>query len=437
MKDIKKKKIVIVVLVVIGIMLIGLGCYLVFIKKDDITINNDDNRSSLVGVNVTKEDLEQFLSPMVGKTPFELGSHDYISIYGDIKNRQIDIIYILNILFISNKFDKKDDRYSFDLSDVEKYGKIYFNTDKINYNISPYPKYMYINNESKTYDVLFSLINSLAEMRARMGMPMELGRKLLIEDYKVKNDLIYVNSKIEIDYNAGVSNDRPRILNYVIVLGFKNNSYYIKEVIDNNGNKQVKEDVTKDDNSNVLSSDEALKIAKEKLDAANKFSSENICWEEEIEKVDNTRWCYYDTLDDFKKRFYNIFSEKLLYNDVFIEYKSLYSTTDWSTNVKLEGDMLSSMPGYVINNNKVYRDSCAVGSGDYERMDKFNINNVTSSSIEVNYVIIGNSNPYDSKKSLEYEISKATIILVKENNEWKILKATIVDLCDGVYEIGK
>lgn len=32
---------------------------------------------------------------------------------------------------------------------------------------------------------------------------------------------------------------------------------------------------------------------------------------------------------------------------------------------------------------------------------------------------------------------KATIILVKEDNDWKILKATITDMCNGVYTVGK
>lgn len=45
MKDIKKKKIVIVVLVIIGIIFIGLGIYLDYIKKDD---NIDSNKNNIV-----------------------------------------------------------------------------------------------------------------------------------------------------------------------------------------------------------------------------------------------------------------------------------------------------------------------------------------------------------------------------------------------------
>ena len=53
MKDIKKKKIVIVALLVIGILLIGLGIYLIFIKKDEGVV---DNNSNIIDNNSTNKD---------------------------------------------------------------------------------------------------------------------------------------------------------------------------------------------------------------------------------------------------------------------------------------------------------------------------------------------------------------------------------------------
>ena len=93
--------------------------------------------------------------------------------------------------------------------------------------------------------------------------------------------------------------------------------------------------------------------------------------------------------------------------------------------------------GYTINGDKVYTDSCTIGTGGYNRMDKFTVESITANTIKLNYVVIGNSIQEIPEESEEYEYSKATMTLVKENGEWKLLKATIVNMCNGVYEVGK
>ncbi len=207
-----------------------------------------------------------------------------------------------------------------------------------------------------------------------------------------------------------------------------------KPVDNNRGNNQQ---ISDNDATSTLSNDEAIKIAKEKLEEANtnKLIGDT-CFdgkEEYSEEGNGSLFCYYGTLETFKNKFYNVYSSKLDYKDVFVEYnvesgKSL-------ANFSLDGD-ISALPNYTVKDNKVYTNGCAIGTGSYNRMDKFSVDSISADTIKINYVVIGNSSDVPSE-SEEYEYSKATMTLVKENGDWKILKATIVDMCNGVYEVGK
>ncbi len=77
------------------------------------------------------------------------------------------------------------------------------------------------------------------------------------------------------------------------------------------------------------------------------------------------------------------------------------------------------------------------GSGAFKRADKFTVDSITADTIKVNYVLISNSIPELPEESEEVEDGNATMTLVKENGEWKILKATITGMCNVLYEIGK
>ena len=216
------------------------------------------------------------------------------------------------------------------------------------------------------------------------------------------------------------------MLTLVLLYYFNNKGDKPKENSGNPTNTSTPESLV-----NPLSSDEAIKIAKEKIELANEFNYEDEC----RERYDETDWCYYASLDEFKNKFYSIYSTKLVYNDVMADYKSLTSYSDWSTNVKLEGGQLTTIPHYVISSNKVYRDSCNVGSGTYSSVAKFTVDSITNDRIKINYVVMEKEPDIENAKETERE--KATIILVKEDNDWKILKATIVDMCNGVYTVGK
>lgn len=108
----------------------------------------------------------------------------------------------------------------------------------------------------------------------------------------------------------------------------------------------------------------------------------------------------------------------------------------YSTNVS-EDMAHDIVNGYAIKNNKVYVNHCALGVGVFKRADKFTIDSITKDTMKVNYVIIGYTIPENPENSEEYEYGNASMTLVKENGEWKILKATIAGMCNSLYEVGK
>lgn len=184
------------------------------------------------------------------------------------------------------------------------------------------------------------------------------------------------------------------------------------------------------ENNETESSDEAvINIAKEKLEEANTYKFIGNTCNEGKEACDEEKckmYCYYDTLDNFKKKFYSIYSTKLNYNDVFIEYNI---RTD-----KLSDGNLGNIPEYTIKDNKVYTSGCTIGGGDYQRFDKFKIVNRSNDTIKVGYVAVYKDEYVENSSEYEEEYS---MTLVKENGSWKILNAVIVDQCRGTYEVGK
>ena len=173
---------------------------------------------------------------------------------------------------------------------------------------------------------------------------------------------------------------------------------------------------------------EEIKIAKKKLEEASNLIGD-LCFEgKSTQQEEEPNYCYYDTVENFKKKFYNIYSSKLVYNDVFLEYN--YSTGE------LSGGTLGYVPEYGIKDNKVYTSRCTVGGNGFVRFDKFQVESKTNDKIVVNYVEVYLKDAYDDNSG-EEEMDLVKITLVKENGEWKILNATIVDQCNGTYKVGK
>jgi len=171
----------------------------------------------------------------------------------------------------------------------------------------------------------------------------------------------------------------------------------------------------------VLSTDEAIEIAKDKLEAANNFFGK---FESSFECKDSISegYCYYDTLDNFKNKFYEIYSKQIEYRDVYI----VEGTGDFSSN-------FNSAPQIMISENKVYVwNHCTEGTGGYSIKGNYNVDSVTNNQIVVKYVL--NQNNMDLDENNDYD---AEIKLVKEDNEWKLVKAEIIGRCTTAYTVGK
>ena len=100
----------------------------------------------------------------------------------------------------------------------------------------------------------------------------------------------------------------------------------------------------------VLSNEEALSIAKEKLNSALNF------WGN-LKKDDNKdnigEWFYYfDTLDNFKNKFYSIYSKQLTSKDVYEECAAtLPIDINGKCQTNLSGGLSEDVASYAIKDN--------------------------------------------------------------------------------------
>ena len=192
------------------------------------------------------------------------------------------------------------------------------------------------------------------------------------------------------------------VLIYVLVLKPKDET----KPVDNNGGTQT---------TNVLSNDEALRIAKEKVEAANNFWGSFKSSDECADSISDG-YCYYDTSDNFKNKFYSVYSKELIYTDVY------------------NGEVIEGQAMLKFSDNKVYVwNHCTMGSGDYSLKGNYEIKSVTSDTIIGEYIMTQDNSSYGGTKTDEAKEVK----LVKEDNEWKVAKITILGICSSAYEVGK
>ena len=219
----------------------------------------------------------------------------------------------------------------------------------------------------------------------------------------------------------------------------------------NNGNNDIKEssipiptnDNTEEENDKtevvdssseieILPTDsEEIKIAKEKLIQANKLFEDSCDGDYYTEEEDTilSLFCYYDTLENFKNKFYNIYSKQLNYYNVYSEYSI---TTDSSKTTARDSDgYTDGVFDYFIKDNKVYHDHCTMGGDQIDGVGSFTVVNSSSDKIDISYKI--NYSVFDTDKYTQ----DASITLVKEDGSWKILKATIIQRCNVSINIGK
>ena len=252
------------------------------------------------------------------------------------------------------------------------------------------------------------------------------------KDNIVNSDVLEKNEKyFELKRSSSKKSAIIVVLVFIIVLMavlvalyYFNNKDKNKESVSNGGNNTPSPTST----VKTLTNDEAIKIAKEKLEEANipNFIG-NLCLDGKNER-DAEGYCYFDTLENFKKKFYSVYSNKIVYNDVFIEYN--YSNGETS-----KGN-LGNIPEYGIKDNNVYTSSCNIGGNGFIRFGNFSVDSNIEDKIVVKYNEVFLKDVLD-ENSGEEERDSVKITLIKENNDWKILNATIVDQCNGTYKVGK
>lgn len=188
----------------------------------------------------------------------------------------------------------------------------------------------------------------------------------------------------------------------------------------------------------ILSNEEALNIAKEKLNSALNFWGDFDSFDEDKCRDNIGDWfCYYDTEENFKNKFDNIFSAKITFKDVFDECENIISSDELNSKCKtnIEGGLSEDHAELTIKNNKVYvANHCTVGSGFYTLKGNYEIKNVMSDKIVMKYVMTQGSEIPEVEKDVDYD---KEIVLVKEDNNWKIEKVTIIGICNGAIDVGK
>ena len=199
--------------------------------------------------------------------------------------------------------------------------------------------------------------------------------------------------------------------------------------------------IKKDENSIVLTNDEALSLAKSKLNEAQDFY--NSFKNDSTDKLTLndcilSDFYYFDTEENFNKKFKKLYSNSVRIKDFMIEY----------VNCELETYNTSGDEGlaiYLIKDNKIYVNcECRAGGirGLYARDYRLIIND--DNKIEVLYKIYMDYDDYsedednptqDKYQNYLNEQEEYKLEMIFENNEWKISHATILDACGMTLKV--
>ncbi len=199
-----------------------------------------------------------------------------------------------------------------------------------------------------------------------------------------------------------------------------------------------------------LSNEEAITIAKTKFEAANNLLGDqsvfdecdrrlnNSAVEKDDEEIENYEWteyylCYNDTLDNFKAKFYDIYASSVMINEVYAEYdindKKIVNFDEEEHN-DVDSEFTFGVTNYAIKDNNIYIDNGCRAEGREADSDNWEV-----VSIEDNKIIV----KYDIYMSIfdDDDPQEERIVLIKEENEWKIEHATIFTNCGIGYRVGK
>ena len=232
-KNEKGKNIVIAILigviVCLAIALIFVS-YNKFIVKDNnntnINNNNSENssqkqtqtKSIFDGVNVTKESLEEFLSLMVGYEELPYNNIEEVANPNLSNDDHATFVRIVRMLFYKKQYEKNGDVYYFNVSDVNKLAKMYFDKNNFNYDANG--------------ELAFKLNGNKYESTLAFGLFDEVYSydKPIVNDFKIENDLIVANCSIKEFYPYGKNETKK----YIIKLSYEDNSYIIKSIENSN-----------------------------------------------------------------------------------------------------------------------------------------------------------------------------------------------------------
>ena len=222
--------------IIIGILIGVIVCLVIalvfvsynkFIVKDDTNTNNKSNtsqnsqieiqtKSIFDGVNITNESLTEFLSLMVGYENWPYNNIEEVADPNLSNEDHATFLRIIRMLFYENKYEKKNDIYYFNVSDVNKLAKIYFDKTNFNYDANG--------------ELAFKLNGNKYESTLAFGLFDEVYsyEKIVIDDFKIENDNVVVNCSVK---TYGPSNTETK--KYIIKLSYEDNSYIIKSIENN------------------------------------------------------------------------------------------------------------------------------------------------------------------------------------------------------------
>ena len=191
------------------------------------------------------------------------------------------------------------------------------------------------------------------------------------------------------------------------------------------------------ENELIMNEKDIISLGKNKLEQASNLSYLNGIKKDSYTEIDgNPYFVDYGKKDIFENKFYSIYSKQLAITDV------------------LNGDGSDSrIPFFKIKDDIIYVDYACRASGSGSIWDDFKLENVNSNNIKITYLIHKTYDEFEfvelmdgkneSQIKQEYDdyiksIKRSTLELVKEENDWKIKKATLIDACGSWgYDIGK
>ena len=202
-----------IVIIVLAVLVICLGGYLIYDKLNDSKEPKEDNKTLINNAeedDSIKEEIEQFLSPLVGFNP----TYNLLKNYNNNSDESV-FSKVITYLVANNEYQKSGDVYTFSQNKIKDIARKYFMRNDFTY---------ITNNSQFTYDS----DNKTFSSTLQFGM-FETGNKMdkKVKDYIVNNNEITVNYNVVFETN-GYSVDYDET--YEIIIEKVNNELIIKSI---------------------------------------------------------------------------------------------------------------------------------------------------------------------------------------------------------------